>query len=69
MATATLAGVVPLDECSSRWAVGPYCWVLRDIRPLKHPLSVTGALGLWDPSRRCSPSQVATLLKSWAAAS
>lgn len=64
LATATLTDVVPLDKCSSRWAVGPYCWVLRDIRPLKRPIYVTGALGLWDPSRRCSRSQIAMLRKS-----
>ena len=65
VATATLADVVPLDECPSRWAVGPYCWVLRDIRPLKRPIYVTGALGLWDPIRRCSRSQIVALRKSF----
>jgi hypothetical protein len=66
VATARLADVVPLGRCSSRWAVGPFCWVLRDIRPLARPIYVTGSLGLWYAHRRCSRSQIATLLRSCA---
>jgi hypothetical protein len=63
VATATLADVLSLDHCSSRWAFGPYCWVLRDIRPLANPIYVTGALQLWYPRSRCTRSQMAALSK------
>src|SRR5579863_10246115 len=54
IATASLVDVLPVEKCCNRWALGPYCWVLRKIRPLKSPIYVKGTLGLWDPSRRCS---------------
>jgi hypothetical protein len=64
VATATLADDVPLERCSSRWAVGPHCWLLRDVRPLKRPIYVTGTLGLWDPRSRCTRYEIATLFRN-----
>lgn len=61
IATASLVDVLPVEECHSRWAVGPYCWMLRNIRPLKSPIYVNRALGLWDPSSSCTHSQMAKL--------
>jgi hypothetical protein len=63
VATATLADVLPLDHCARRWAEGPFCWVLRDVRPLQGPIYVLGSLGLWDRRSRCSRSQWAALAK------
>lgn len=61
IATASLVDVLPVEKCRNRWAVGPYCWVLRDIRPLAEPIYVKGALGLWDLSRSCTRSQITKL--------
>lgn len=61
IATAALVDVLPVEKCRNRWAVGPYCWVLRDIRPLKDPIYVKGSLGLWDASKRCTRSEMAKL--------
>ncbi len=63
MATANLVDIVPTERCRGRWVSGPYCWVLRDVRPLKSPIYVTGALQLWDPRSRCTRSQMAELTK------
>lgn len=63
VATATVADVVPVERCRGRWASGPYCWLLRDVRPLKAPIYVTGSLRLWDPRSRCTRSQMASLAK------
>lgn len=30
------------------WFVGPFGFVLDEIKPLKHPLAVRGALGFWN---------------------
>ena len=61
VATALLVDVVPAERCHNRWVVGPWCWVLRKIRPLKDPIYLSGSLGLWDPSSRCTRSQMAKL--------
>ncbi len=50
VATANLVDVVPLESVEGdAWAVGPYCWILEDIRPLARPRPMPGKLGLWTP--------------------
>jgi hypothetical protein len=63
VATATLADVLPLEACADRWAIGPYCWILKDIRPLAEPIPVLGSLGLWDPRARLSSAKAKALGK------
>jgi hypothetical protein len=48
VATANLVDVVPLASVHrDKWAVGPYCWILEDVRPLARTLPMRGKLGLW----------------------
>jgi hypothetical protein len=50
VATANLVDIVPFDSVKGdRWAVGPYCWILEDVRPLARPRTMSGKLGLWTP--------------------
>lgn len=53
VATATLADVVPLEQAqrehASPWVVGPWCWVLRDVRRLSEPVACRGFASLWNP--------------------
>lgn len=63
VATGVLADIVPVQKTKSRWAVGPLCWVLRDVQPLAEPIPVSGALQLWDPRKRLKRSQMAALEK------
>lgn len=47
---ARLVGCVPVSEVHEtqrRWAVGPWCFVLDDVRPLARPIALKGALGLF----------------------
>jgi hypothetical protein len=39
---------LPLDLRTSKHANGPWCWVLRDVRPLSMPVFCRGAQGLWE---------------------
>jgi len=45
VATALLAGCV--EGSDSPWYIGPYGWLLRDVRRLDTPIACKGALGLW----------------------
>jgi activating signal cointegrator 1 len=50
--TVELVDCLPLDEYRQRYgddeyACGPWCWVLRDARPLAEPVPCRGSLGLW----------------------
>lgn len=51
IAVATYVGVVTSREALSVdqrcWWVGPFGWVLRDVRPLPKPLEVRGQQGIW----------------------
>lgn len=56
VALATLVGCVPLEKLPERYrghryAEGPFCWLLRDVRRLVEPVPCTGAQGLWEPDR------------------
>lgn len=58
-------GIATLVDCvhikTRRWAeqypylhrnehaIGPYCWVLANVRRLGEPLQINGAQGLWTP--------------------
>jgi hypothetical protein len=50
-----LADVLPVEECVARlpkqrpWTAGPWCWVLKNARRFKEPVTCRGALGLWHP--------------------
>lgn len=33
---------------SNEHAEGPWCWILRDVRPFRDPFPCRGAQGLWD---------------------
>lgn len=46
VAVATLAEVV--TQSQSPWFVGPFGWVLADVRALPAPIPCRGAQGLWD---------------------
>lgn len=53
VAIATLEDVVrladlPPDLAGNPFAEGPWCWILRDVRPLANPLPYTGTQMLWD---------------------
>lgn len=53
VALAGLVDVVPLGEgkcLAPDWAEGPWCWLLRDVRPLDSPAKGPGAQGLWTPT-------------------
>jgi len=45
LAVATIADVVTTHD--SKWFVGPYGWVLRDVVRLARPVPAKGAQGLW----------------------
>lgn len=45
---------------ASRWAFGPWVWVLRDVRRLREPIPCKGALGFWRV-----PSDVARFVREW----
>jgi hypothetical protein len=50
IATATLIDCVSVDEVpidQISWAVGPWCFILDDVRPLTRPIPHRGALGLF----------------------
>jgi hypothetical protein len=52
-----LVGAVELVGCvrrkdydpTDRWAFGPWCWLLRNPRPLVSPVPLRGSLGLFPP--------------------
>lgn len=48
---------------SSRWAFGPWIWLLTDIRLLAEPLPARGALGMWRV-----PEPIAEILRGLGAA-
>lgn len=50
VARAELYDVRPIERVSGRWASGPWCWMLRDVRPLARPIPYSGQLGLWTPA-------------------
>jgi len=49
-----IVGTVVVDSwrnaftAGSRWAVGPYCWMLKDPIVLAEPITCKGAQGLWN---------------------
>lgn len=46
--TAKIAQVrEPIDE-RERWALGPLCWVLEDVRRLQAPIPCRGRQGVWN---------------------
>lgn len=46
----TLGATVPeLDAAGRRWAEGPYCWSLANVRALDRPVKCHGTQGLWTP--------------------
>lgn len=51
-----ILGVVDLVDCvsvvdaKSPWAEGPWCFVLKNPRPVPSPFAVKGKLGLWMPT-------------------
>ena len=48
----TLKDIVPVSKVrGSRWAGGPWCWILEDAIKLATPLPCKGQLGLWSPGR------------------
>lgn len=48
VAVGTLADCVPVAEVQGdRFASGPWCWLLRDVRPCE-PLTLKGRLGLFN---------------------
>lgn len=54
LAVAQLVDCVPFDKrpASLRddvYAVGPYCWLLADVRTLAEPVYCMGSQGLWTP--------------------
>ena len=40
---------LPADLMADPLAIGPWCWVLADPRPLATPFRCPGRLGLWAP--------------------
>jgi hypothetical protein len=66
VAIANLVDCVPSAEVPSQqreWALGPWCFVLDNVRPLATPVAHRGALGLFrvDP---CAELRVSSLTKS-----
>lgn len=55
VACAELVNVLTVDqvhrrwvgENQMRWAIGPFCWMLRDVIVLPEPIPMSGKLGLW----------------------
>lgn len=58
MAFGAVVAIATLDDCvriedlreplrHHEHANGPWCWVLRDVRPLRTPVVARGAQGLW----------------------
>lgn len=48
--TAELVACVPADlapASQAAWTVGPWCFVLEDVRPLTDPIPYRGSLGLF----------------------
>ncbi|HEY1656033.1 MAG TPA: hypothetical protein VGF86_13065 [Candidatus Tumulicola sp.] len=39
--------VADVPDAQRRWAVGPWCFLLDDVRPLARPIVLKGALGLF----------------------
>jgi hypothetical protein len=58
-----IIGTVIIERCcryrqvSSKWAEGPYCWLLEDPIILPEPILCKGAQGLWEV-----PAEIASLL-------
>ena len=51
VAIVDLTDVVPVDQLTYEWqdhpyVLGPFCWVLEDVRPVEH-VAIRGAQGLW----------------------
>lgn len=44
------------------WFSGPYGWILRDVRMLKHPIPCRGFQGLWSYDKLISGSDVQRLV-------
>ena len=40
-------GLFPGEDCS-RYAFGPWCWVLENVQRLPEPVTVSGKQGLWN---------------------
>lgn len=70
MVFGAVVAIATLDDCvhvndlreptrSHEHANGPWCWVLRDVRPLRQPVAVRGAQGLWFLTAEVSASIVA----------
>ena len=39
---------LPLEYRDHAHASGPWCWILRNVLPLKKPIPMRGAQGLWE---------------------
>lgn len=53
VATAELRGCIRVEDLPLEFrgrddANGPWCWILRDVKPVKAPIPACGAQGLWD---------------------
>lgn len=49
IATVNLVRCVPLSQCpESRFAEGPWCWILEEVRAVAEPFRVKGQLGLFN---------------------
>jgi hypothetical protein len=48
---AELIGCIRVEDHdpADPWAFGPWCWLLRDPRPLAEPVPMRGSLGLFAP--------------------
>lgn len=49
LGTVELVDCLPRAKCRSEWkGKAPWCWVLKNPRPLAEPIPCTGQLGLWN---------------------
>jgi hypothetical protein len=55
IASAQLVAIRPVADVVDRWAFGPWCWVLDDVRAIE-PRPMKGRLGLWTPEEHTATS-------------
>lgn len=76
VAVADLVSVIHVDSLEKAYAVrpwgfGPYCWQLREVKPLREPLPAKGMQGLWPCSSSLAASAVNAAMSAaeWASES